>query len=124
MKTFVVVICVVVALGSFAFFEISELRGFCDFAKSVSAELHSSVKHSKDWTNQLDELSNVWETKKNTMYMFTNHNNFKDIENEIFNIKFYLKYNENAKALYHTEKLLNKIDELCDICKFDLSNIL
>ena len=78
MKTFVVVICVVVALGSFAFFEISELRGFCDFAKSVSAELHSSVKHSKDWTNQLDELSNVWETKKNTMYMDLRNRKFRE----------------------------------------------
>ena len=124
MRTVSVVLCIVFALGTLVFFEVREIKGFCSSVRNISEELQTEIECKGDCSKNIYKLNNIWESKKNLLYMFANHNSFKDIENEIFNIEIFMKRNDNAKALYHTEKLIDKIDELREISRFDLSNIL
>ena len=65
-----------------------------------------------------------WNKYKSILFVITNHSSFKEIEAGLFNLEYSAKSNNKKYALYYAEIVNNKINELKEITRFDLGNIL
>ena len=123
-RTIIVVLCIVIFLGIFAFYEITEMNELCELCKGLSEELEYLILCNKDGREVIDKIKNICNTKMKTLYIFANHNSFKDLETAVFNLNYYHNNGEKNKELYYVRRFLNIIDELKEITDFNLCNIL
>lgn len=123
MRTIVVVIIIVLILSLFISYEKINLHKFCNIMQKNITKIEI-VSESNQLKDIINKIIADWNREKKILFAFINHNSFKEIESELFNLKYYI-YNDNKdKTSYHLKNLQHKIHELEEINKFNLSNIL
>ena len=66
----------------------------------------------------------IWETKKVYVFIFSNHSNFREIENNIYNLEFYSKHSDIKKSQFYVDVLIHRVQELKESCRIKKENIL
>jgi len=124
MRTFAIVISVIIIMGLLIISENYYLKEFCNNAQAEISKIEKNINNNEEICNLIRGLVSEWDMQKKKIFTFVNHNSFKEIENSLFDLKYYIYTNDKTKTIYHINSLRHKLHELKEINEFNLSNIL
>lgn len=78
MRTWIIIILITVICLGIVISEKNSVNGFCDDL-SVTLDNYDG--------NNADKIYNLWDERKQKIYVFVNHNYFDDLEKELFELK-------------------------------------
>ena len=124
MRTFITVFCIIFLLVSFVVCEKIFVEGFCrDFTDNVK-ELAVYLTNGDTPDKHVDKMVSEWEKQKNNIFVFENHNSFKEIEVSIYNLKYSVESQRFDDALFYANALYHRVEEFRESAKFTLGNLL
>ncbi len=123
-KTIITVICIAAILLSLTVLENNIVDKYCDRLYRDAKNLKKDLENNGDAASEVQKIIDKWEKNKDKVYVFVNHNSFNDIENALYNTKYYIKNNKHDKALFQSEYLLQRVIELRGSFDFSLGNLL
>ena len=123
MRTFAVIVIIILILSLFVICENNCLNKFCN-KMQINITLIDKMVGNNETENMIDKIIAYWNEQKNILFAFVNHNSFKEIESDLFNLRYNIYNGNTNKTRYHLEKLKYKLYELKKLNEFNLSNIL
>lgn len=124
MRTFVTVFIIASILVSLIVFEHITVDKFCnEFSHDVD-NLKTMVNEGYDSKDKIKSILDKWNNKKDNIYVFINHNSFKDIEEAIYNIKYLIDKNRLNESLFYINNLSHNIKGIKENSGLSIGNIL
>lgn len=123
-KNTLTVICILAILISLIVIENNVIDKYCTNLYDDTKQFKNELKNNGNALLYIERIIDKWEKKKNIIYVFANHNTFHDIETAFYNVRYYVKIDNQKQALYHSEVLLQRVIELNGGFKFSLGNLL
>ena len=97
--------------------------GFCrDFIKEIK-NINKNFSSQQNLLEHMNHMISVWDSKKEIIFVFANHNSFQEIETGIYNLQFCIKNNNLQEAKFYLDSLYHRVIELGDAIKFSSGNI-
>ena len=100
------------------------VRGFCDEIYRELSLIGKTLESGNIPHDKIESAVKMWEKKKTVVFVFSNHGNFRELENNIYNLEFYSNSDNIKKSEYCVDVLKHRVKELKESCKFKKENIL
>ena len=108
----ITVVCMVVAILVFVFIsEYIVVENFYDELRMNAENMKKTVSGGIMRSDDAQNIVTMWENSKGRLYIFENHEYFKSLEDNIYNLKFSTQMKEQRNILYVLEKLIILADE-------------
>lgn len=124
MRTLIIIIFIIMMLAGLIIGEQIYVGNFCDDFLNEISMVKESLESGNISANPKTSIVEMWEKNRHTVFMFANHNNFKDIESAIYDIKYYIDKNNADNASFFTNSLYYSVKELRESTKCTFENIL
>ena len=124
MRTIIVIVCIIALLVSFVAGEKFFVNDFCvEFSHDIK-NLGDALLKEDNPKDKAKKLNKKWEKQKNSIFVFANHNNFKEIETEIYNIEYYIDIENHIDAMMFINSAFHNMNELYEGSKITIGNIM
>lgn len=124
MRTFIIIFFILTLLAGLIIGEQLYVGKFCDNFLDEISGIKTNLERGNVNENMGKDIVKIWEKNRHTVFMFANHNNFKDIESAIYDIKYYIDKNNADNASFFTNSLYYSVKELRESTKCTFENIL
>ncbi len=123
MKNIIIIITISAILAFLSLAEGLVVKNFSDDMKlSVSATMEK-IKSDSVNESDISKIEDIWEKYKTAVFIFVNHNAFKEYEDCISEMQYHYKSSENSKLYYKAYKLYEINKRMEGSMKFNIGNI-
>ena len=124
MRTFITIISIIALLIGLVSAEQIIIGQYCDNFLNEVINLKTNLYDDKKSFDIANKIADTWEKQKKNIFIFSNHNNFKDIESGIYDMKFYVDKAMPDYASYYINSLYFKLKELRESIRLNPANLL
>lgn len=111
MRTWLIIIIISIFCIGIAICESMAVNGFCD-------ELYDSLNNYNG--SNADEIYDLWDSRKQKIFVFVNHNYFDELEKELFELKNSSDNNKKSTSIKRVKKISH---DLRDSIKLSVGNL-
>ena len=112
------IVCSVAVILAFVFVaEYVVVESFFDELRTNAEIMKNSVSNGIISNDEALNIVNMWENSKGKLYIFENHEYFKTLEDNVYNLKFSTQNREQRNIIF----ALDKLKVLADESEFDFA---
>lgn len=119
-----IVIAIIIILSSLVLSEQLLIRKFCHDISDILVSAEKILSQGNIPRDGVSLAVKMWEKKKAAVFIFSNHSNFHEIENNIYKLEFYTDKGDSRQAELCIDTLRHRVHELKESCLFRKENIL
>jgi len=123
MRNFIVIVSISLILALLSISEHITVKKFCgEMENSVSVimeKISLDIADKKD----IEKIENIWKKYKTAVFIFANHNIFKDYEDCIADMRYYYEFDKKEKLYFKTYSLYETNKRMMGSVRFDIGNI-
>ncbi len=124
MRTLIIIFFIITLLVGLIIGEQIYVGKFCDNFLDEISKVKTNLESGNISENMGENIVDMWEKNRHTIFMFANHNNFRDIESAIYDIKYCVDENNTDNASFFANSLYYSIKELRESTKCTFENLL
>ena len=110
MRTFCVIIFIVIFLVFVSVSDAITVKQFCADMESEIRDVRNNAKSGVISAEKVEKIKNIWNKNKTKIFVFKNHNSFDEYEDAMVDMEFSVKTND-ANKLYYTSFRFDDINE-------------
>ncbi len=106
MRTCFIIVAAILVLASIFVSEYFVVESFYDNLRLNAENMKQSVQNGIINAEEANKIVKMWEDKKGKLYIYENHEYFKILEENVYNLKFAAEKSEQRNTLFALEKLI------------------